>query len=98
MGISERGLLPAALVRSHTPMIWLLNCFLPGKANRREFVGETDRAGFTALNIPPVIERSATGVTKGSDGSVLCRRSRYSEKVGKELMPYLLLQRHVVPT
>ena len=65
--------------RAHRPITWLLNFFCPGNERGREFRGETGLAGLTALKIPPVIERSATGacwIGISSD-----RRVRYSAKV-----------------
>jgi hypothetical protein len=59
-----------------------LKPFWPGTGNRREFVGETGRAGLTALNIPLMIDLSATGAPRlGSDGSLADRLDKYSEKV-----------------
>jgi hypothetical protein len=64
-------------------MIWLLNRFRPGRAKSREFVGETGRAGLTALNIPPVIDLSATGAPlPGMGDSSESRNNKYSAKVG----------------
>jgi hypothetical protein len=66
----------------HRPITWLLNRFVTEGESSREFIGETGRAGLTALNTPAMSDRSATEVPIGSDGSIADRRDRYSEKAG----------------
>jgi hypothetical protein len=66
----------------YLPITWLLYRFRPGRAKSREFTGETGLEGFTTLNIPAMIDRSANGAPQPGSACLSASCSdTYSAKV-----------------